>query len=170
MKKFFLIFVLLVFIIQIKITSAFDSQSRLSAGGGIYNFMKHGDDAFNDSSKMYNIEYHFPKGKKQFIRPLVGFLGTDKSAYYAYFGITTDLYFSKCKCILLTPSLGAGYYEDGDQIRLGHALEFKSEVKVGLDIFENSKLSYSYSHISNNDWGESNPGTDNQHISFSKNF
>ena len=37
---------------------------------------------------------------------------------------------------------------------LGSVLEFKSEIKVGLDIFENSKLSYSYSHISNNDWGE----------------
>jgi hypothetical protein len=44
------------------------------------------------------------------------------------------------------------------------------KLKVGLDIFENSKLSYSYSHISNNDWGETNPGTDNQQITFSKNF
>ena len=49
-------------------------------------------------------------------------------------------------------------------------LEFKSEIKVGFDIFENSKLSYSYSHISNNDWGDTNPGTDNQQITFSKNF
>ena len=53
---------------------------------------------------------------------------------------------------------------------LGSVLEFKSEIKLGLDIFENSKLSYSYSHISNNDWGETNPGTDNQQITFSKNF
>ena len=41
---------------------------------------------------------------------------------------------------------------------------------IGFDIFENSKLGYSYSHISNNDWGDSNPGTDNQQITFSKNF
>ena len=26
-------------------------------------------------------------------------------------------------------------------------------------IFEDSKLGFSYSHISNNDWGETNPGT-----------
>ena len=39
-----------------------------------------------------------------------------------------------------------------------------------LDIFENSKIGYSYSHISNNDWGDTNPGTDNQQITFSKNF
>ena len=64
MKMFFWIIVLLVVIVQIKIKSAFDNQSRLSAGGVIYNFMKHGDDALNDSSKLYNIEYYFPKGKK----------------------------------------------------------------------------------------------------------
>ena len=59
----------------------------------MYNFMKHGDDAFNDSSKMYNIEYHFPKRKKQFIRPLIGFLGTDKSAYYAYLDYNRLVFF-----------------------------------------------------------------------------
>ena len=42
--------------------------------------------------------------------------------------------------------------------------------KLGFDIFENSKIGYSYSHISNNDWGDSNPGTDNQQITFSKNY
>ena len=70
----------------------------------------------------------------------------------------------------ILPSFTPGYYEKGDGKDLGSVLEFKSEVKIGLDIFENSKLSYSYSHISNNDWGDSNPGTDNQHITFSKNF
>ena len=63
-----------------------------------------------------------------------------------------------------------GLYEKGSGKDLGSVLEFKSEIKVGIDIFKNSKLGYSYSHISNNDWGETNPGTDNQQITFSKNF
>ena len=50
------------------------------------------------------------------------------------------------------------------------ALEFKSELKFSFDIFKDSKIGYSYSHISNNDWGDINPGVDNQAISFSKNF
>ena len=70
----------------------------------------------------------------------------------------------------ILPSFTPGYYEKGDGKDLGSVLEFKSEIKFGLDIFENSKLSYSYSHISNNDWGDTNPGTDNQHITFSKKF
>ena len=49
-----------------------------------------------------------------------------------------------------------------------YLIQFKSEIKIGLELFENSKLSYSYSHISNNDWGDTNPGTDNQQITFSK--
>ena len=35
---------------------------------------------------------------------------------------------------------------------MGGVLEFKSEIKIGLDLFENSNLGYTYSHISNNDW------------------
>ena len=70
----------------------------------------------------------------------------------------------------ITASFSPGYYEKGDGKDLGSVLEFKSEIKLGFDFFENSKLSYSYSHISNNNWGKTNPGTDNQQITFSKNF
>ena len=160
MKKFFLKFLLLIFIIPINVANTFDNQSRLSGGGGIHNFMEHGDDAFNSSTVMYNIEYHFAKGKKQFIRPLIGFFGTDKSAYYAYFGVTTDLYFSKCKCILITPSLAAGYYEDGDQIRLGHALEFRSGGELSYRFKNNVRIGLGAYHISNAGIGYRNPGSE----------
>ena len=70
----------------------------------------------------------------------------------------------------ILPSFTPGFYEKGSGKDLGSALEFKSEIKVGFDLFENSKIGYSYSHISNNDWGKTNPGTDNQQITFSKNF
>ena len=72
--------------------------------------------------------------------------------------------------INILPSFSPGYYQKGSGKDLGDVLEFKSEIKVGLDIFENTKIGYSYSHISNNDWGDTNPGTDNQQITFSKNF
>ena len=70
----------------------------------------------------------------------------------------------------ISPSFTPGLYSEGNGKDLGSALEFKSEIKFGLDIFENSRLGYSYSHISNNEWGDLNPGTDNQHITFSRNF
>ena len=67
-------------------------------------------------------------------------------------------------------SFTPGYYDKGNGIVLGSALEFKSEIKVGFDVLKDSKLGYSYSHISNNDWGSTNPGTDNQQIIFSSKF
>ena len=68
------------------------------------------------------------------------------------------------------PSFSPGLYEKGSGKDLGSALEFKSEIKVGLDIFDSSHFGYSYSHISNNNWGSVNPGTDNQSLTFSTKF
>ena len=100
-------------------------------------------------------------------KPVTGTFITGNSSIYLYTGIEGQYGVGPIKIL---PSFTPGYYEKGDGKDLGSVLEFKSEIKVGFDIFENSKLSYSYSHISNNDWGDTNPGTDNQHITFSKNF
>ena len=126
MSKKVKIFFLFIFLFPFFSLEAKDDRARFSLGGGIYNFMKHGSDGYNQSSLAYNFELF--SGKKAFkhIRPFFGFLGTDESAYYGYFGLSVDLYFSRCKCFVLTPSLAIGAYEDGDQIRMGHTLEFRS--------------------------------------------
>jgi|TARA_B100000767_G_scaffold146390_1_gene137968 lipid A 3-O-deacylase len=99
--------------------------------------------------------------------PTTGAFVTGKSSVYLYTGIEADYNLGP---INLSPSFAPGYYQKGDGKDLGSVLEFKSEVKIGFDIFENTNLGYSYSHISNNDWGKTNPGTDNQQITFSKKF
>jgi lipid A 3-O-deacylase len=99
--------------------------------------------------------------------PTTGGFFTGKSSVYLYTGIEADYNLGP---INISPSFAPGYYEAGDGKNLGSALEFKSEVKIGVDLFKNSNLGYSYSHISNNDWGDVNPGTDNQSITFSKKF
>ncbi len=100
-------------------------------------------------------------------KPVTGGFVTGNNSVYLYTGVEGQYGLGPLKIL---PSFTPGYYEKGDGKDLGSALEFKSEIKVGFDIFKNSKLSYSYSHISNNDWGDTNPGTDNQQITFSKNF
>ena len=99
--------------------------------------------------------------------PTTGAFVTKKNSIYLYTGIEADYNLGP---INISPSFAPGYYEAGDGKNLGSALEFKSEIKIGVDLFKNSNLGYSYSHISNNDWGDRNPGTDNQSITFSKNF
>ena len=101
------------------------------------------------------------------IKPITGAFVTANDSAYIYTGIEAQYGIGPLKIL---PSFTPGYYEKGSGKDLGSVLEFKSEIKFGLEILENTKLGYSYSHISNNDWGNSNPGTDNQQITFSKNF
>jgi len=99
--------------------------------------------------------------------PTTGAFVTGKSSIYFYSGIEADYNLGR---VSISPSFAPGYYEAGNGKNLGSALEFKSQIKIGLDLFKDSNLGYSYSHISNNDWGDVNPGTDNQSLSFSKKF
>ena len=101
------------------------------------------------------------------LTPLTGIFMTGDSSVYLYTGVEGQYDIGPLKIL---PSFSPGLYEKGDGKDLGSVLEFKSEIKIGLDIFENSKIGYSYSHISNNNWGEINPGTDNQQITFSRAF
>ena len=99
--------------------------------------------------------------------PVSGAFITKKNSAYFYTGIEGQYGVGPLKIL---PSFAPGYYNKGKGKDLGDVLEFKSEIKFGLDILDNTNIGYSYSHISNNDWGERNPGTDNQQISFSRKF
>ena len=125
----------------------------------------------DDQTSLFGIEHKNPNlfrdtflGK---FSPVSGGFMTGDSSVYLYTGVEGQYGIGRLKIL---PSFTPGYYEKGNGKDLGSALEFKSEIKLGLDIFENSKIGYSYSHISNNDWGDTNPGTVNQQITFSKNF
>ena len=101
------------------------------------------------------------------IAPVSGAFVTGKNSLYFYTGIEGQYNLGPMN---ISPSFTPGYYDKGNGKDLGSALEFKSEVKIGFDIFKDSNLGYSYSHISNNDWGSTNPGTDNQQLTFSTRF
>tara|TARA_Y100000768_G_C23553680_1_gene484882 strand:+ start:66 stop:566 length:501 start_codon:yes stop_codon:yes gene_type:complete len=101
------------------------------------------------------------------LAPVTGAFVTGKDSLYFYTGVEGQYNIGPMK---ISPSFTPGYYEKGSGKELGSELEFKSEIKVGFDLLKDSKLGYSYSHISNNDWGSTNPGTDNQQIIFSTKF
>ena len=129
------------------------------------------DNVGDDETSLFGIEH---KNSNLFrdtflgkFSPITGAFVTGKGSTYFYTGVEGQYNLGPIKIL---PSFTPGYYQKGDGKDLGSALEFKSEIKFGFDIFENSKIGYSYSHISNNDWGDTNPGTDNQQITFSKNF
>ena len=165
LKIFKVLIILVIFSSQVL---ADENNKEISFYTGTFDVIdKEGD----DQTTLFGVEHKNPDlfrdtflGK---FKPVSGAFITGNSSVYLYTGIEGQYGLGPLKIL---PSFTPGYYEKGDGKDLGSILEFKSEIKFGLDIFENSKLSYSYSHISNNDWGDTNPGTDNQQITFSKNF
>ena len=109
MRYLYIIILLSYFLLEIQ-AHARDS-ARVSFGAGIFNYMEDGTPPHNDQSGMLNLELH--SGRKMFnlIKPFVGFLGTNKNAYYAYGGFGIDGYYGKKKNILLTQVFACGYYK-----------------------------------------------------------
>ena len=166
--KFKALISILILFWTINWSNADEGNKDISFYTGTFDLIdKEGD----DQTTLFGVEHKNPflfrdtmLGK---FKPVTGAFMTGKSSLYLYTGVEGQYGIGPLKIL---PSFAPGYYEKGNGKDLGSVLEFKSEIKFGLDVFEDSKLSYSYSHISNNDWGNTNPGTDNQQITFSKNF
>ena len=162
-------FVLTIFLILLfKQVSALSENLDISVYTGTFDVIdKEGD----DQTTLIGIEHRntdlFRNTFLGKFAPVTGAFVTGKDSLYFYTGVEGQYDVGPIK---ISPSFTPGYYEKGSGKDLGSALEFKSEIKVGFDILGNSKLGYSYSHISNNDWGNTNPGTDNQQITFSTKF
>ena len=164
LKFFIYVFVLFVF----KHSFVLSENLDISVYTGTFDVIdKEGD----DQTTLVGVEHRntdlFRNSFLGKIAPVTGAFMTGKNSLYFYTGIEGQYNIGPMN---ISPSFTPGYYEKGSGKDLGSALEFKSEIKVGFDLFKDSKLGYSYSHISNNDWGNTNPGTDNQQITFSKNF
>ena len=101
------------------------------------------------------------------LSPITGAMITADNAAYFYTGIQAQY---KIGAINLTPSFTPGIYEKGDGKDLGHVVEFKSEVQLSLNLFENSQFGMSYNHISNASLGEKNPGANSYMFNFLQKF
>ena len=166
MKLKFFAYILLLFVL--KQTIVFGENLDISVYTGTFDVIdKEGD----DQTTLIGVEHRntdlFRNTFLGKLAPVSGAFVTGKNSLYFYSGIEGQYSLGPMN---ISPSFTPGYYDKGNGKDLGSALEFKSEVKFGLDIFKNSNLGYSYSHISNNDWGSTNPGTDNQQLTFSTRF
>ena len=101
------------------------------------------------------------------LSPITGAMITADNATYFYTGVQAQY---KIGALNFTPSFAPGYYDEGNGKDLGHALEFKSEVQVSLELPMNSQLGLSYNHLSNASLGDKNPGANSYMFNFLKNF
>ena len=152
---------------------------RFSFGGGIHNFMKTGikrceqprggcDQAsggsnlvsYKERSTVYSFELYAKKNVLKILKPYIGLNFTNEDAYYGYFGFGTDLYFGECKCLIVMPTLAAGWYVDGNEVKLGNRVEFRSGGDIYYRFKNNVRVGIGLYHISNAGLGDQNPGTE----------
>ena len=101
------------------------------------------------------------------LSPITGAMITGDNATYIYTGVQAQY---KIGSLNFTPSFAPGYYNEGDGKDLGHALEFKSEVQLSLDLPKDSQFGFSYNHLSNASLGDKNPGANSYMFNFFKKF
>ena len=101
------------------------------------------------------------------LSPITGAMITADNATYFYTGVQAQY---KIGVLNFTPSFTPGYYKEGDGKDLGHALEFKSEIQLSLELPKDSQLGFSYNHLSNASLGDKNPGANSYMFNFFKNF
>ncbi len=101
------------------------------------------------------------------LSPITGAMITADNATYFYTGVQAHY---KIGALNFTPSFTPGYYNEGDGKDLGHALEFKSELQLSLELPKDSQLGFSYNHLSNASLGDKNPGANSYMFNFFKKF
>ena len=101
------------------------------------------------------------------LSPITGAMITADNASYFYTGVQAQY---KIGSLNITPSFTPGYYNQGDGKDLGHALEFKSEVQLSLDLPKDSEFGFSYNHLSNASLGDKNPGANSYMFNLLKKF
>ena len=101
------------------------------------------------------------------LSPITGAMLTADSAAYFYTGVQANY---KIGFLNFTPSFAPGFYNEGNGKDLGHALEFKSEIQLSLELPLDSQVGFSYNHLSNASLGDKNPGANSYMFNLLKKF
>ena len=106
-----------------------------------------------------------------FLKPFFGFEYTDDSATYFVTGIYFEdnfgeLFEGNKSKLFLTPSFGAGIYNDGSGKKLGNDLQFRTAFELSYELKNKNRIGISFSHISNANLGDKNPGVEILSLSY----
>jgi len=112
---------------------------------------------------IYNIG---PESEKFFnLKPLIGIEGTSDSAFHILTGVYLEdnlgkLFISKNSNYIFTPSLSIGYYDKGTGKNLGSKMQIRTSLEISYEVSSKNRLAISYSHTSNANTGDRNPGVE----------
>ena len=163
--------------ISILIVLIFFSNSLASKGTNVFGLGIY-DIKFDGSEKNqatdFRYEYRSDKslldiGPEEdnffFLKPFFGVEFTNDSASYFLTGIyfednVGELLEGNESKFYFTPSFGAGIYDDGSGKKLGNDLQFRTSLEVSYELKNKNRIGISFSHISNANLGDKNPGVE----------
>ncbi len=148
-----------------------DDPSLIGFSVGVYDqdwFEPHflflvGGDGNSDKAVDFRLEYRFGTSLVSWtepyvkIKPFAGLQVTSDLSFYGLGGILFDIPLGP---VVITPSFGVGLYGRGEGKDLGFPVEFRSQLEVGYRFENEMRVSVAYSHISNANLSEHNPGAD----------
>ena len=107
------------------------------------------------------------------LKPFAGFEITSDSATYFLVGVYVEdnigtLFTNKSSNFIITPSFGAGYYDDGDGKKVGNEIVFRTTLELSYQLQNKNRIGLSFGHISNANLGDKNPGTEILSLSFQR--
>ena len=165
--------IFIVFVISISCSSVYSEENSLSENNTEFNIFSGMFDFIDDGkrSSLVGIQHQNEDLNRDTflgnLSPITGALITADNATYFYTGIQANY---KIGSLNFTPSFTPGYYNEGDGKDLGHALEFKSELQLSLELPKDSQFGFSYNHLSNASLGDKNPGANSYMFNFLKKF
>ena len=126
-----------------------------------------------DRSAEFRLEYRF--GNRVFedefgptfrgLGPLIGITASSDGAVYGYGGFYFD--FRPAEHWVILPFAAAGGYSDGGSRDLGGVFEFMVGATVAYEFESGGQLGLTFSHISNADIHENNPGVESLLVTYS---
>ena len=129
-----------------------DTPAVISGGIGWYDIYLQDDQAVD-----FRLEYRHGDDFL-WLKPWAGLEATSDGSVWGGIGVLIDITFFDS--IVLTGSFAPGLYEDGGGKDLGHTVEFRSQVELGYQFENRSRLSLAFSHLSNAHLSDDNPGTE----------
>ena len=141
-------------------------------GLGIYDIKFDGSE--KNQATDFRYEYRRDKpllniGPKEdnffFLKPFFGVEFTNESASYFLTGIyfednLGELFEGDKSKLYFTPSFGVGIYDDGSGKKLGNDLQFRTALEISYELKNKNRIGISFSHISNANLGDKNPGVE----------
>ena len=168
----------ILFLVFVLFSSSVIAQGTNIIGIGIY------DIKFDGSSTKQATDFRYERrldktlfdiGPKEdnffFLKPFFGIEYTSDSAMYFLSGIYVEdnlgqLFEGRKSNLYFTPSFGAGIYDDGSGKKLGNDIQFRTSLEFSYELKNKNRIGVSFSHISNANLGNKNPGVEILSISY----